>query len=444
MFHGASVDGRRAWTWIKENGGVGVVDHGFRVRPYGFRDDDWLNLGLDIAHRKRTWRSTVAAKVFPLPPEASSARANPVLYLPGSHQLIGAVFLETSHPEDRSDEADLVPSMDREGFVDNAAFRRLVDIVRGGLELLAFVDHQEQRRIEDEKREQETQELREDLQEAAEYIATVPGLSTEDKDRVVERFSTLAQELDEVEQYYEVAAGKLETMGLLGVLAGFVTHEAQGIINSLDRLLKRLRRSGSKTPEIKSLVSEIAEAKKSLVAHLDYSTAFIGAVHESEKADAAIVSRSSAELARDQVLRFADDRGISVTVEVEADLMTPRLPRALYNGVLLNLLTNALKAAASGTGTGEPPEIVIRGWNEPGWHVIEVADNGVGIPPSLRRRIWDPLFTTTSAQNLNPLGSGMGLGLTLVKKVMESVKGRVDLVEPPPGYVTCFRASFRR
>ena len=444
MFRNTGVDGRRAWSWIRENGGVGVVDTGFRVWPYGFQDDDWLNLGLDTAHRKRTWRSSVAQRLYPISSDKASPKANPALYLPNSHQLIGAVFLESSHPSDKGPRTELVPSMDREGFVETEAFRTLADLVRGGLEMLAYVDHREQRRAEAEKRKRDADALREDLREAAEYLATVPGLSQEDKNRVVERFTGLAKELDAVEDYHRVASAKLETMALLGVVAGFVTHEAQGIVNRLDRFLTALKKPGSLKSRIKPLVAEIAETKTSLVEHLDYSTAFIGAVQESETANASINSRASAELARAQVHRFSADRGITIDVEIEENLLTPRLPRPLYNGVLLNLLTNALKAAAAGSKTGEQPAIVVKAWDDARWHVIEVADNGVGVPPTLRERIWDPLFTTTSAQNFNPLGSGMGLGLTLVRQVVEAVKGKVGLVDPPPGYTTCFRVSFRR
>jgi hypothetical protein len=34
MFQGKEVDGRKAWNWVRENCGVGVIDHGFRVKPY--------------------------------------------------------------------------------------------------------------------------------------------------------------------------------------------------------------------------------------------------------------------------------------------------------------------------------------------------------------------------------------------------------------------------
>src|SRR5215216_3165241 len=92
--------------------------------------------------------------------------------------------------------------------------------------------------------------------------------------------------------------------------------------------------------------------------------------------------------------------------------MTPSLTPAVYSGVILNLYTNALKAVLSAASSIRQPKVSIRAWNENGKHILEVSDNGVGIPPQLGKRIWDPLYTTTSDTG-NPLGSGMGLGLSL-------------------------------
>jgi signal transduction histidine kinase len=108
------------------------------------------------------------------------------------------------------------------------------------------------------------------------------------------------------------------------------------------------------------------------------------------------------------------------------------------------LFTNAIKAVVAIESSVNAPKIVFRAWNDKGKHFIEVADNGVGIPPDLRKRIWDPLYTTTS-DVANPLGSGMGLGLTLVKQVASEFGGSVELLEePPPGFTTCFRLIFSK
>jgi signal transduction histidine kinase len=233
-------------------------------------------------------------------------------------------------------------------------------------------------------------------------------------------------------------------MGLLGVMAGFVTHEMQRVLNGLDRLLERLHGAAARDKKMARVVSEIEETRNAIVGQLDYSTSFIGCLHDAQSTYEPISARGAIRLIVRQFQQFIQTRRIQVDVDIEEDVMSPPLPRALYNGVALNLYTNALKAVVGGIEADPNPRIIVKAWNEPKKHVLEVADTGVGIPPTLRKRIWDPLFTTTSAQEYNPLGSGMGLGLTLVKKIVSDVRGRVDLVNPPPGFRTCFRVEFRR
>ncbi len=440
MFKDTAVDGRHAWTWVKDNRGVGVIDHGFRMKPYGFEDDDWLKLSWDSAHNRREWRTPIMDRWFPMPAEAASdAKLNPMLYLPNQHQMVGAVFVESS---DKS--ADLTPSMDREGFVDNDAYKELFQLVRAGLEMLAYVDHKEQRRLEEERRQRETEALRADLKEAAAYIEDVPGLSQQDREAVAGRFVALSEELEEVEEYYQIAGHKLEMMGLLGVLAGFLTHEMGRVLNGLKRLETAVLDSYPGDGTVLSLVEKIKKSRREIGGYLGYSKLFIGQVQREDARPEEIDAGAALGLAKRQFSDFAEDRGIDVSVDAGSGVMTPKLLRPLYMGVIVNLLTNALKAAVGGPGADSESRVILKAWNEPKWHVLEVADTGVGIPQRLRKRIWDPLFTTTSRVDYTPLGSGMGLGLALVKRVVADVGGKIELVDPPPGFSTCFRVRFSR
>ena len=126
-----------------------------------------------------------------------------------------------------------------------------------------------------------------------------------------------------------------------------------------------------------------------------------------------------------QFKSFSAKRRIDVDIEIDAKVKAPAVPKALYNGIAMNLFTNALKAAVGGETASRSPRVVIKAWNEGKHHMIEVADTGIGIPPSIQKRIWDPLFTTTSSSDFNPFGLGNGAGLTLVKQLMSEVKGTI-------------------
>jgi signal transduction histidine kinase len=115
---------------------------------------------------------------------------------------------------------------------------------------------------------------------------------------------------------------------------------------------------------------------------------------------------------------------------------------AAYNGIVMNLMTNAMKALIPKV-PGEPRRIRLYATNEGAHHTLVCADNGIGIPGYVRTRIWDPLFTTTaSTDEDNPLGSGLGLGLSVVKQVVQGLGGRIELLEEaPPGFATAFKVT---
>jgi signal transduction histidine kinase len=91
------------------------------------------------------------------------------------------------------------------------------------------------------------------------------------------------------------------------------------------------------------------------------------------------------------------------------------------NQVWTNLLDNAIDAMH---GNGE---ITIRTRNEAGWTVVDIEDNGPGIPPAAQSRIFDPFFTTKEP------GQGIGLGLSTSHRIVtEKHKGEIR-VESRPG-----------
>jgi signal transduction histidine kinase len=208
---------------------------------------------------------------------------------------------------------------------------------------------------------------------------------------------------------------------------------------TLEGIVKTLENTSKKVPNLSEQIAIVKTALHSFKGYVDYTATFIGAVHD--RKEVSFDARAQVSRVTRLFKSFAEERGIDVKNEVQQDVSSPTLPVAVYSGILLNLYTNALKAVLAVPSNNGTPIVVFRGWNEPSKHIIEVLDNGAGIPPNLRERIFDPLFTTTSSLN-NPLGSGMGLGLSLVRKLMRDLGGAIKLIDPPNGYATCFRLDF--
>ena len=436
-FTGLSVDGRRAKSWVKEHSGVAVFDRTFRVHPYGLESDDWLSLSADTAKRTREPRSTIAKKHFPMDePTRMSTQLNYMLRLPYPQQLVGVVQVKGRRTQDDSTDDDgLIAAADREGFVNNAAFQRLRDLVRGATEAIASADREMQQERERAEQQGLLSLLRKETREAIKEIEANPNITRSEKVRITRHLAqtqVLAQEHEERSRQRE---STLEVMSLLGVVAGFMTHEFGIALDELTKAQKKLLKLARRDNEMKDAADKISEHIDKLRDFVTYSQGYIQGA--ASRPGAPYPARPRIK----QVIRvfgqYAKDRGIVVEPNIDADVSAPLVPVSLYNGIALNLFTNALKAITAKSGDAER-KVVFRAWNEQNWHNLEVSDTGIGIPVALRHRVFDPLFTTT-ASNRDPLGSGMGLGLALVKRGVEGYGGRVDVVDPPAGFTTCVR-----
>jgi signal transduction histidine kinase len=112
--------------------------------------------------------------------------------------------------------------------------------------------------------------------------------------------------------------------------------------------------------------------------------------------------------------------GISVRKEY-----APDLPKIMAYGSELNQVwTNLIKNAADALeGKGE---IVLRTRPDDGWVVVEIQDNGPGVPPELHEKIFETGFTTKSREE----GTGLGLGSSR-KIVEERHRGEISLTSEP-------------
>lgn len=111
--------------------------------------------------------------------------------------------------------------------------------------------------------------------------------------------------------------------------------------------------------------------------------------------------------------------GIPLAVSVEpAELALEADPDMLAQ-VVINLLRNAGQAVEK----GETPRVALTLDGGAGHPLIEVADNGPGIPESLRQDIFLPFFTTRA--------TGTGVGLNLARQIVVAHGGSIDLVEGP-------------
>jgi CheY-like chemotaxis protein len=138
------------------------------------------------------------------------------------------------------------------------------------------------------------------------------------------------------------------------------------------------------------------------------------------------------QVVRETLALRSYDQGVSNITIIEA--LAAGLPQVFADPhqvqqILLNLIINAEQAMISAHGRGT---LVLHTWHhlEREAVVLEVSDDGPGVPEDVQPRIFDPFFTTKE------VGKGTGLGLTVAYAIVQEHGGRISLKSEPKGGAT--------
>ncbi|HFE54112.1 MAG TPA: DUF3365 domain-containing protein [Bacteroidetes bacterium] len=214
-----------------------------------------------------------------------------------------------------------------------------------------------------------------------------------------------------------------EKMHALGQLSSGIAHEIRNPLFGIRNNLEYLARRFPDDPEVREIYTEMldsVERMNQLVNDvLDFSRP-----HETsyEMNELAPVLRKCVDLVRKEF----DRAHATLDLDVQEDLPRFRFDPHGIEQVIINLLTNALQALPDGNG-----RVLVRCRERRSKKCVEiqVSDNGVGISREDLSRIFDPFFTRSP--------NGTGLGLTIVKRIVEQHGGKVT-VKSRPGRGTTF------
>jgi len=117
---------------------------------------------------------------------------------------------------------------------------------------------------------------------------------------------------------------------------------------------------------------------------------------------------------------LVDRNGIALEIEVDPELPVIQAVAGQLEQVLINLITNAVHAVEAGAA-GQGRVKVRAAVDSPSTVVLEVADSGLGIGDDDRAKIFEPFFTT------KPDGKGTGLGLPIVRGIVEQHRGEITV-----------------
>lgn len=217
----------------------------------------------------------------------------------------------------------------------------------------------------------------------------------------------------------ETALIRSEKLAAAGKLAAVLAHEINNPLQGVINLLTLLGSSPKLDPELHKYAA-MAEKELGRVVHLARQT--LGFFHESTIP----VPINVAEVLDSVLMVYAaqlEHRHITVSKQYRLERTIESYPGEIRQ-VFSTLLVNAMDALATG-GT-----IVVRADARSAWKCctqgvrITVADSGIGIPPQLLGRVFEPFYTTKGE-----LGTGLGLWVTesIVRRLNGSIRVRSDI-----------------
>lgn len=411
-----------------EQSGIRVYRNGFRVLPYGEPNDDWLEL--DESVRKRTF-----------------------LQVHGNHNFFGFVEIDNSN-------SNFIELSSREGFYHNEAYYELVNFA---YIVLTSATHRvaSERGVKTKTNQKEweakfsrtPQEIVEDAVGLLESVADeleeetkTSSNSTDEEKAKNNRRQQKAKEAREKAEELKKALEQIEELGMLRVLAGLglvigeFTHEINQYLPSF-------------AIDTKHLIDNLEKGTENYIKAIGMKSRFDSFQVYASYFDDTISENVNRELKpielRDAINPFIktlnkDLERNNITIETDIigiDLFTCKMHISEWASILFNLYTNSKKAIKR--ANPQEKKMLIKAGEIEDKVFVEFLDNGDGIPKENRDKIFNAFFTTSTPKsrtaNTNDELTGTGLGLKIIRDIVESYQGEISLENASDGYSTCFR-----
>ncbi len=232
--------------------------------------------------------------------------------------------------------------------------------------------------------------------------------------------------IDELEQS-AVKLARSEREQAWREMAKQVAHEIKNPLTPMRLSVQSFERKFD--PEDPKIKTKVAEYSNTLIQQIDTMSNIASAfsnfaempAQQNETLNVVKIVKLALDIFNDSDIRFI----------AEEEEIVAKLDRTQLIRVVTNLVKNAIQAVPD----VEEPRILVSVAKEADYVKIAVADNGVGIADEVKDKVFEPKFTTKS--------SGMGLGLGMVKNIVETYKGDIGFTSQA-GEGTVFTVRFPR
>jgi signal transduction histidine kinase len=219
-----------------------------------------------------------------------------------------------------------------------------------------------------------------------------------------------------------------DRLASLGEMAAGIAHELKNPLAGIEVMAGLLRRQVPASKDAQSLLADIISEAKLANAIVVEMIEFVRPIRlQVERTDVAEVLHQAITLAESKAARGE----VVVDLQIAEQLPMLEVDQHQLCQVFINLVANAFDAldgkgriaiAATLGSIDEEPAFAQAQASTP-TVVIEVSDNGPGVPADLTDRIFNPFFTTKP--------QGTGLGLAIVRKIVDAHDGQIDLDSSP-------------
>ncbi len=448
LIKGKGARDRRIWA--AKASGIRVYLEGFRVLPYG--EDDWLSIDADYGTRARQLEML---KNLRLTEDVGDKDPDEGLVRLPHGNYFGGVFLT----QERTPTLRVL--VNREGFVPEAAFDTLVRVVRTGVDLCtrvrAAANLKERTRRKEQRRKSRggrTDALTGDDRKSLPDLIGVASAAIDEARQLVDQGSTDAARpvMRQAMQVMEEARAEADSMmsegALLRVLASVGTqmaafaHEMNALLGAAQTLRDGLQvtlRDTSLTPAQRRRArlrwAAAVDLTQWIQRHASYLVDIVTPDARRRR------SRQSLAACFDAAIRLvshsAERRRVGIDNRIPPSLKTLPMFRAELTTVFANLLTNAVK------GAKEDGRIEATAASHNGVLRTRVQNTGVSVDVDDAERWFEPFESTT--HEINPvLGQGMGLGLTITRRMLDYYGIMIRFAKPDPPYATAIEMVFPR
>ena len=245
--------------------------------------------------------------------------------------------------------------------------------------------------------------------------------SSQEISTLVDSYNSMIDELEDS----AVQLARSEREQAWREMAKQVAHEIKNPLTPMRLTVQNFQRKFD--PNDENITTKVAEYSKTLIQQIDTMSSIASAfsnfakmpAQQNETLNVVEITKLALDIFNENYIVFTSDD----------DEIIAKFDRTQLIRVVTNLVKNGIQAIPN----DKTPQVLVNVGQDDTNVVITVADNGAGVSEENRDKIFEPKFTTKS--------SGMGLGLAMVKNIVETYKGEISFTSQTGGG-TVFKVVF--